>query len=198
MLQIRAFNVDLASQVKALEAILSQSAVIQTVLDRIEQLHLPQWYLGAGCIAQTVWNYLSGNDLTAYIQDLDVAYFEEDVRAEREGQRGEEIRAFLQDIPLPLDVKNQARVHLWYEAHFGYAIRPYRSVEDAINTWPTTATCVGVRTDAEGLRVYAPYGLNDMFGMVVRPNKAQITEAIYQQKATRWKACWPRLQVINW
>jgi hypothetical protein len=172
MLQLRAFNADLVSQVKALEAILFQSAVIHTVLDRADRLHLPQWYLGAGGIAQTVWNYLSGNAPTAHIQDLDLIYFEaEDLGEEHERQRAEEVRALFQDIPLPLDVKNQARVHLWYAAHFGYAIRPYRSVEDAINTWPTTATCVGVRVDAEGLRVFAPYGLNDLFGMVVRPNK---------------------------
>jgi len=199
MLQLQAFNMDLVSQVKALEVILRQNALLQTVFERAERLHLPQWHLGAGCIAQTVWNYLSGYDLTAHIQDLDLVYFDaQDLREERERQRAQEASTCLREIPLPLDVKNQARVHLWYEAHFGYPIRPYRSVEDAINTWPTTATSVGVRVEAEGFRVYAPYGLNDLFGMVVRPNKAQITEAIYQRKISRWKACWPRLQIIDW
>jgi hypothetical protein len=103
MLQLRAFNADLVSQVKALEAILFQSAVIHTVLDRADRLHLPQWYLGAGGIAQTVWNYLSGNAPTAHIQDLDLIYFEaEDLGEEHERQRAEEVRALFQDIPSPL------------------------------------------------------------------------------------------------
>ena len=46
--------------------------------------------------------------------------------------------------------------------------------------------------------MYAPYGLNDLFGMIVRPNKLQITEVIYQQKVTRWKTCWPSLQIVGW
>ena len=32
------------------------------------------------------------------------------------------------------DVKNEARVHLWYEARFGAAIPPYQSAEAAIAT----------------------------------------------------------------
>ena len=199
MPQLQAFNRDLLSQVKALEAILRRSAMMQAVLDRAERLHLPQWYLGAGGIAQTVWNYLGGNDLTTHIQDLDLVYFEaEDLREESERQHVENVRVLLQDIPVPIDVKNQARVHVWYAAHFGYPILPYHSVEEAINTWPTTATCVGIRVDAQGFQVYAPYGLNDLFRVIVRPNKVQITEAIYQQKVTRWKACWPNLHIITW
>src|ERR1700730_3374080 len=38
-----------------------------------------------------------------------------------------------------------ARVHLWYEDRFGYALKPYLSSADAIATFPTTATAVGVR-----------------------------------------------------
>jgi hypothetical protein len=38
------------------------------------------------------------------------------------------------------DVKNEARVHLWYERRFGRHLEPYRSTGDAIATWPTTAS----------------------------------------------------------
>jgi hypothetical protein len=78
------------------------------------------------------------------------------------------------DIPLEFDVKNQARVHLWYEKKFGYPIQPYRSVEAAINTWPTTATAIAARIDECGYKICAPFGLNDLLGMIVRPNKTQI------------------------
>lgn len=41
MSQLQAFNMDLVSQVKALEALLLQSAMIHTVLVRAERLPLP-------------------------------------------------------------------------------------------------------------------------------------------------------------
>jgi hypothetical protein len=46
-------------------------------------------------------------------------------------------------IAFGIDVKNEARVHLWYKSHFGYDIPPYHSVEEAMDSWPTTATAVG-------------------------------------------------------
>jgi hypothetical protein len=32
----------------------------------------------------------------------------------------------------------------------------------------------------------------------VRPNRTQITPAIYQAKVARWSACWPSLVVLGW
>src|SRR5437899_6635367 len=52
------------------------------------------------------------------------------------------LRDLFQHLPIKLDVKNEARVHLWYEDRFGYAIKPYLSSADAIATFPTTATAV--------------------------------------------------------
>ena len=46
--------------------------------------------------------------------------------------------------------------------------------------------------------VCAPFGLSDLLGMVARPNKAIVTRDVYDEKASRWAARWPRLQVIPW
>lgn len=196
---MKAFNTDLASQIKSLEFILRQSATILDALRRIPRLNLPHWYLGGGCISQTVWNYIAGKELSSDISDLDLAYFDlSDLSNEGESQCIDRVEELFQNSPIKIDVKNQARVHLWHEEHFGYPIPPYRSVEDAINSWPTTATCIGVKYRDNELVVYAPYGLNDMFGLIVRPNKMKITEKIYMAKVTRWKRCWPMLQIIPW
>lgn len=72
------------------------------------------------------------------------------------------------------------------------------SEEAAINTWPTTATAIGVRKTGEEWNIYAPFGLNDLFGMVVRANKTQITKEIYEKKVNRWTQRWPGLTVIPW
>lgn len=194
-----AYNKDLATQIEVLEAIVFQSPTLRDIILRAEELGLPDYYIGAGCIAQTVWNCLSGYPLDYGISDIDLVYYDTNLEQAAEEEVAEQARRLYADLPFPLDVKNEARVHLWYEARFGYAIKPYVSLEDAINTWPTTATSMAVRVEAENrLRVYAPFGLNDLFGRIVRPNKAQITEEIYKAKADKWHKKWPELTVIPW
>jgi uncharacterized protein len=85
-----------------------------------------------------------------------------------------------------------------YEQRFGYAIEPYLSSADAIATFPTTATAVGVRRIRGKLECCAPFGLDDLFGLIVRPNKGQITRAIYEAKVDRWRSIWPRLTFVPW
>ena len=133
------------------------------------------------------------------ISDIDFVYYDNsDLSSENENSTIEYIKKVIEPCPIQLDIKNQARVHLWYKEHFGYDIKPYISIEDAINSWPTTATSIGIRLENEKIKVYAPFGLNDLFGMIVRANKAQITEEIYIQKVNKWKTKWPSLTIIPW
>lgn len=193
-------NSNLQSQLKAIETIVLQNSALQTILERTPGLSLPNWYLGAGCISQTVWNYFSGRDLLDNLNDADLVYFDDtDLSFEAEDRRIHLGRELFSDVPIHVDLENQARVHLWYERHFGYPIQPYKSVEEAIRNWPTTATAVAVKYDDKGVfKVYAPYGVNDLFSMIARPNKVQIIEEIYMDKVNRWKACWPNLRAIPW
>ncbi len=195
---MKAFNNDLLSQVSSLETILLKNPFVKSILHHVDSMELPQWYLGGGCIAQTVWNYLSNEELTRNINDYDLAYFDQDLSYESENRHVANIREAFNNLPIQIDVKNQARAHLWYEEHFGYSIDDYQSVEETINTWPTTATCVGVKYIEGVFTVYAPYGLNDLFGMIIKPNKLQITKEIYLKKVKRWKECWPKLKIVQW
>lgn len=173
--------------------------VATTVLDAGDRLGLPSWYLGAGAIAQTVWNCQHGFEPTHGIADYDVVYFDpEDLTADGERDVAERAMRLIGDVGAELDVTNEARVHLWYPERFGRSIPPYRSTEDAIGTWPTTATSVGVRTDGDEFVVCAPFGLSDLFAMVVRPNKTIITQSVYEAKAQRWTELWPQLTVLPW
>jgi uncharacterized protein len=192
-------NRDLVLQ-QRLEEMLRKNRVVWEILTRVPRLQLPDWYLGAGCIAQTVWNELHGFGPATNIKDYDLVYFDSsDLSREAEESRARDAQRLLIDIPGELDVANEARVHLWYPEHFGYAIKPYASVEDGIASWPATATAIGVRMGLDGhVTTYAPFGLEDLFGLIVRPNKRQITKAIYDQKVQRWSACWPRLIVVPW
>ena len=192
------FNADLQTQIKHLNKILSLSPIYD-ILIKASDLGLENYYIGAGCIAQTVWNYHMDLELIHGISDIDLVYYDDsDLATEVEELMVEKARNVIGLCGFEIDVNNQARVHLWYKDHFGYDIPPYKSVEDAINSWPTTATAVGVRLENDELKVYAPFGLNDLFGMVVRANKKQITEEIYINKADKWKTKWPSLTIISW
>ena len=89
-------------------------------------------------------------------------------------------------------------MHLWYKERFGYTIKPYSSSVDAIATFPTTATSVGIRRLRGNFECCAPFGLDDLFGLIVRPNKRQVTRSIYEMKADRWRLIWPALTVLAW
>lgn len=177
---------------------LRASDLLQEALGRLPALGLPDCFLGAGCIAQTVWNLEHSMPLSARIADYDLVYFDPDLSEAAEHAARAHARTILGDLPVTLDVKNQARVHLWYGERFGYDIRPYSSTRDSIKTWPTTATAVGLCNDAGRIRVCAPFGLEDLFAGVVRANRVQITREIYASKVLRWVCRWPNLTVLPW
>ncbi|MFA6198612.1 MAG: nucleotidyltransferase family protein [Patescibacteria group bacterium] len=171
---------------------------VLNILEHAPELNISEWYLGAGGITQTVWNILHGFAPDYGINDYDLVYWDSNTSAEAEIEVISRGKIIFRDITAPLDIVNEARVHIWYEKEFGRHIRQYSSLEDAISTWPTTATSIGVRKAGNSIKVFAPFGLDDLFNLVVRPNKALITEAIYNQKVDRWRTVWPKLKIINW
>ena len=183
-------------QVKCLKEILFLNKYLVQVLEAIKELNIDNCYVVAGSINQTVFNYLHGYDITYNIKDYDIIYFDSDISYEAEDKIIKKIKKKLSKFPFDLDIKNEARVHLWYKDHFGEEIDPYTSVFDAISNWSTTVTCIGVRLE-DDLKVYAPYGLDDLFGLTIRPIKDNMYSEIYEKKIKRWKEMWPKLKVIN-
>jgi len=193
-----------------LRGFLVKNQKVMAVLERAPQLKMKNWYLGAGCIAQTVWNIRHGFSPEGNIKDYDLVYYDaSDLSYETEGSFIRLGTELFKDLGVGVEVRNEARVHLWYKDHFGRPLEfldgagkkhsAYRSVEDAISTWPTTATSIGVKLDwMGGFTAYAPFGLDDLFGMVVRPNKRGVSREVYLEKARRWASLWPKLRVIPW
>jgi hypothetical protein len=101
---------------------------------------------------------------------------------------------------VPWEATNQAAVHCWYERVFGSPAASLRSSEDAIGTWPETATCVGVRLlPDDTLLVAAPCGLGDLLGMVLRRNPRRVSLEQFRKRLAekRIQEKWPRVQVID-
>ncbi|MGG6310114.1 nucleotidyltransferase family protein [Paenibacillus macerans] len=180
--------------------IIEKNDMLMQVFDRVSGLGLESYYVGAGCIVQTVWNALTHRPLNYGIGDIDLVYFDDrDLSYEAEDQVIGKIQRRLADLPIAMDIKNQARVHLWYKDKYGIELAPYPTLERAIDTWPTTATAIAARKNEQGIwQVYAPFGFEDLFSLTVRANKKMITKEIYLKKADKWKAKWPELNVIPW
>jgi uncharacterized protein len=190
----------LDEQLEQFQTTLSTNHTLTTVLARAVGLNLPGWYLVAGCLYQTAWNVVTGQPPEAGILDYDLAYFDaSDLSWEAEDvviQAGHEIFG---DIAIPVQIRNQARVHLWYEQKFGITCPPHESTEAAIDTYEATCACLGIRLDRGGRwRTYAPRGLADVFNLVVRPNARLATRQVYEAKTSRWQQQWPDLKVLPW
>jgi len=182
-----------------LAAVVRSSPALAPLLERWEEVALPDGWLAAGAIAQSVWNDAFGCPPLHGLDDIDLVYFDAgDLSEAAEAGHAARLRRRFAGLPVRLDVKNEARVHLWYGARFGHAIQPYASIAEAVATFPTTATAVALRPASIGLDVLAPFGLGDLLGCVVRPNKAQIKRAIYEAKLARWRPLWPGLRVVEW
>ena len=158
----------------------------------------PDWVIGAGAIRDLVFEHLHGR-LAPAPRDVDYAFFDPaDVSAEHDEAIESKLRALCPD--LPFEARNQARVHLWYEQRFGHSIEAYRSIEQAVSTWPETATAVAVRLlPDEDIQVIAPLGLDDLFAGVLRPNAAQVTPGIFRQRLERLPRLqerWPLVRVV--
>lgn len=186
------------SEKKFLDLVL-RNKDISTILNVCQSWSLPNWYLGSGSLVETIWNYFHGFNPNYGIKDHDLIYFDKnDLSYEAEDiiiKQGEKL---FKNISIPVEIRNQARVHLWYEKHFGRKIPALTSSEKSINGWPTTATALGLNMKDNQISIYAPFGLDDVFNLIVRPNKKDITEEIYNNKVNRWKPLWPKLKVIPW
>ena len=119
-----------------LEIALQQNMWLREILERFEEIVLPDYWLVAGAIAHTIWNLRCEQPAEFGLKDVDLIYFDEqDLSFEAEASHERRLRDLFQHLPIKLDVKNEARVHLWYEDRFGYAIKPYLSSAAAIATF---------------------------------------------------------------
>lgn len=160
-------------------------------------LGLAHWCIGAGALRNLVWDALHERQGPPALADVDFAYFcDRDLSPARDAELQQRLQQRCPD--LPWEVTNQAGVHLWFEAHFGHAVAPLISLEDAVATWPEPATAVGVWLDgADHLQVIAPLGLDDLLQLRVRHNPRRASLATYRERCAskRYTERWPRVTV---
>jgi hypothetical protein len=170
------------------------------LLERLPFLGLPDVWLVAGCLFQTVWNLQTGLAPTARIKDYDVFYFDaSDLSEDAEQAVQARVTALFSDLPITVEAKNQARVHLWYERWFGYPYAPLQSARNGIERFLVPCTCVGLQPapDCGGKppTLYAPYGLDELYAGLLRPNPACPHLPLFQAKAASYLERWTWLTI---
>lgn len=162
---------------------------------RLPSLGLNQCMLTAGCLFQAVWNQQTGHPAARGVKDYDVFYFDEDVSWEAENEVINLARPLFQDLEVNLEIKNQARVHLWYAQRFGKAYPRLQSARDGIDRYLVAGTCIGL--DVLTGEVYAPYGLSDIEEGLLRINPLNPQPDLFEHKALSYQARWPWLKIIS-
>jgi hypothetical protein len=179
-----------------LEEIVRSSPNLMQVLRTARDLDLPDWLVFSGAVYQRVLNSLTGRDLDYGIKDYDLGYFDPDVSYEAEDAVIRRVAAaFAAPLSQMVEVRNQARVHLWFEGRFGEPYAPLTSSAEALARFVSPLYAVGVRLESsETLTIVAPFGLDDLFAMRLRPNPIRPTNG-FARTAASAAARWPELNV---
>ncbi|WP_191558975.1 nucleotidyltransferase family protein [Brevundimonas aurantiaca] len=170
------------------------------VLRTVRELDLPDWRLVSGAVYQAVWNAKTGRPAGYGIKDYDVAYFDgSDLSYEAEdGVIKRVAAAFDEPFRSQVEVRNQARVHLWFENRFGEPYEPLGSTDEALGRFVAPTFAVGVRLEADdAITVAAPFGLEDVFAMVVRPNPNRPVAKGWARTIESARGRWPELTVVE-
>ncbi len=183
-----------------LAILIAGSPTLMQVLTTVRELDLPDWRLFSGAVYQTVWNALTEREPDHGIKDYDIGYFDPDTSWEAEVafiKRAAE--AFGPELAAKVEVRNQARVHLWFEEKFHEPYPALTRTDEALARFVCPAFAVGVRLEADdSLTVSAPFGLQDVFTMRLRRNPTRdISQASFERVTASAAARWPELEVVS-
>lgn len=168
----------------------------RAILQRWDRLALPDGWLVAGCLFQTVWNLRSGAPADANIKDYDLFYFDAaDLSEAGEREVQARVDGVLADLGIVAEAKNQARVHLWYRGHFGHDYPRLHAAREGIDRFLIPSTCVGLRPAGAGWELYAPHGLPLLYEGVLAPNPLTDHRSLFEAKARSYRSRWPWLRV---
>ena len=174
-----------------------RNPVNAAILARLPQIEVQDAWLVSGALFQTVWNVMTGRAPTHGIRDYDVFYFDTDTSWDAENNVIAHAKRIFADVKAAIEIRNQARVHLWYEQKFDAPYPPLARATEGIDRFLSHNAQVGIRPMGSGYEIYAPQGLDDIARMIVRPNRMpNFSAGRYLEKAERWKTAWPEITIL--
>jgi len=190
---------EIEEQADFIKKVLRKNSLFIKLLNLLKGFGLPEWYVGGGSIGQIVWNYFHNFAPNFGVNDFDVVYFDPNTSYEAEDifiQKGKKI---FKKFPTKVEIRNQARVHLWFPQKTGIPMKPFTCVEEAISTFPTTSSAIGVTLNPKNkLKIFAPRGFYDILTITMRANKVRVSKKAFEKKVKDWSKKWPKLKVIPW
>ena len=190
-------------------------------LHALQQLALPQGYLGAGFLRNAIWDFLYQKSTPTPLNDVDVIYFDAN-NTQRAKDTFYEMQLNEVLPQVKWQVKNQARMHVLH----GHA--PYKNCEEAISYWIEKETCVAIAlssadsvalsasasasgsSSANGkarlsssfetagpFEILAPFGLQANFAGTISINPKYPRPDVFNERIQnkRWCEIWPTLTV---
>jgi len=186
-----------ADQAANFIATVVRNPINYALIDRLPELGLPDCWLVAGCLFQTVWNVREGRPPAENIRDYDVFYFDDtDTSYEAEDRAIRRLADATRELGAEIELRNQARMHLWFSQRFGYDYAPLKSSVDGIDRFLVECTCVGIRCIAgKAPMVHATYGLADLHTGILKPNPLNPNASRFAEKAASYRNRWPWLRI---
>ncbi|HLG27010.1 MAG TPA: nucleotidyltransferase family protein [Paenisporosarcina sp.] len=171
--------------------VISKDKWMMDVIRQVATLKLPDWWICAGFIRAKIWDELHGFSEKTILPDVDVIYFDSN-QLDKQNEKLFEKELNKLDPTIPWSVKNQARMHTLNQ------VEPYTSSIDGMSKFPETATAIGISLDEKGeLHLCAPYGVEDLITMRIRPTPYFEGSKIYYDrvKLKKWSTTWPKVTV---
>ena len=169
------------------------------VLTTVRGLGLNDWRVFSGAVYQSVWNAVTDRPAGYGRKDFDLGYFDPDTSWDAEDLVIKRVAAAL-DEPFrsEVEVRNQARVHLWFPDRFGEPYEALTGTDEALARFVAPAFAVGVRLERDDtISIAAPFGLEDVFSLTLRPNPDRPRAKGWDKVVTSARARWPELTVIE-
>ncbi|MEN2398861.1 nucleotidyltransferase family protein [Flavobacterium sp. MC2016-06] len=171
--------------------LIEHDPLIMETLSVVRSLNLNDCWIGAGFIRNKVWDILHDQKTTDF-NDIDVVFFDDTtISVHLENEIEQQLTAI--SPKMKWSVKNQARMYI-RNNHL-----KYNDTENAISYWPETATAVAARLSKDDkVEVLAPYGLNDLFNLIIRPTP-NTSLIVFQERMSekQWKKQWGNLKLID-
>ncbi|SEA46253.1 nucleotidyltransferase family protein [Rubrimonas cliftonensis] len=162
---------------------------------------LPDCWLVSGALYGAVWNSLSGRSPGYGLKDVDIVYFDAgDPSWEAEDAAIRAMPAALPCAqgPVPVELRNQARTHLWFPRRFGFAYPKLASATGSLRFYASRTHAVAARLSGAEIVVAAPFGLDAIFARRLTPNPVLPNRATHEAKSARIAALWPEVVVEPW
>jgi hypothetical protein len=176
-----------------LEVTIKRSELIMSILNTLRSLD-SRLYLAGSLARNCIWDCLHGYKTATPIEDIDVIYLDS-LSATKDHDLALEDRLRSMAQNLKWSVKNQSRMHI------ANGDTAYESLQVALAHFPDTPSAFALRLDAaDQLEIIAPYGLDDLFRLVVAPTPPFRRKIeVYRARITakNWIQRWPRLKVLE-